>query len=101
MSITTPAVMAAALDAIDGSLSAGRGVYVHCFGGIGRTGMVVGAWMIRRGLATPDDVMAKLARLRKKDEERASRRSPETEAQIAFMKTWSAGRTSAGRESPT
>ena len=51
--------------------------------------MVVGAWMLCRGLATPDDVMATLARLRKKDVERASRRSPETEAQIAFMKTWS------------
>ena len=89
VSITTPAVMAAALDAIDRSLDAGRGVYVHCFGGIGRTGMVIGAWMIRRGLATPDDVMAKLAHLRRADEERASRQSPETAAQIAFMKTWS------------
>ena len=39
------------LDAIDAALAAGSGVYVHCWGGIGRTGTVVGCWLVRHGLS--------------------------------------------------
>jgi protein tyrosine phosphatase len=59
------------LDFIDAELAAERPVYVHCFGGIGRTGTVVGCWMIRHGLASKGDVTRVLARLRLKDVERA------------------------------
>ena len=44
------AEMAAILDAIDDALDEGRTVYVHCWGGIGRTGTVVGCWLVRHGL---------------------------------------------------
>ena len=36
---------AAILDAIDAALGEGKTVYVHCWGGIGRTGAVVGCWL--------------------------------------------------------
>ena len=49
VSVTTPAHMREILDAIDEALAAGRGVYVHCWGGIGRTGTVVGCWLVRHG----------------------------------------------------
>ena len=41
--------MSAVLDAIDSALDGGRNVYVHCWGGVGRTGTVVGCWMVRHG----------------------------------------------------
>ncbi|MYA61486.1 MAG: hypothetical protein F4X94_02810 [Dehalococcoidia bacterium] len=37
------------LDAIDDALSDGKTVYVHCWGGVGRTGTVVGCWLVRHG----------------------------------------------------
>ena len=37
------------LDAIDEHLSQGRTVYLHCMGGIGRTGTIVGCWLARHG----------------------------------------------------
>ena len=39
------------LDAIDTALAARRPVYVHCWGGIGRTGTVVGCFLVRHGLS--------------------------------------------------
>lgn len=36
--------MRSILDAIDLSLAANRAVYVHCFGGMGRTGMAISLW---------------------------------------------------------
>ena len=36
------------LNAIDSALEDGERVYVHCHGGIGRTGLVVGCWLVRR-----------------------------------------------------
>src|SRR5689334_6543196 len=37
-----------ALDAIDLGLTSG-GVYVHCRGGCGRTGVILGAYLVRHG----------------------------------------------------
>lgn len=38
-----------ALDAIDEELAEGGVVYVHCWAGCGRTGVVVGCWLVRHG----------------------------------------------------
>ena len=45
----TPHDTVAILDTIDRHLDEGRTVYVHCWGGIGRTGTVVGCWLARHG----------------------------------------------------
>lgn len=37
------------LDAIDEELAGGGVVYVHCWAGCGRTGVVVGCWLVRHG----------------------------------------------------
>ncbi len=63
-SITTPEQMTKILDAIDDSLDSSRPVYLHCFGGIGRTGTVVCCWLLRHGYATVDSVFTLLTRLR-------------------------------------
>jgi len=43
----------AALDAIDAELALGGVVYVHCWAGCGRTGVVVGCWLVRHGTPPP------------------------------------------------
>ena len=52
-----------ALDEIDGQLAAGGLVYVHCWAGCGRTGVVVGSWLVRHGW-TPADALARIAETR-------------------------------------
>lgn len=90
LSIPTRELMTEVLDTIDVSFAAGRPVYVHCWGGVGRTGTVVGCWLLRHGLATQDNVIQVLDRLRAMDHERGYRQSPETDEQARFVRTWSA-----------
>jgi hypothetical protein len=88
LGVTSPEVMRSILDAIDLSLDAKRPVYVHCYGGIGRTGTIVACWLIRHGLATQGQALEVLGRLRQADVERATRRSPETDPQRAMVRAW-------------
>lgn len=76
------------LDAIDLSLAADRRVYVHCFGGMGRTGTTVCCWLLRHGLASTENVLELLTQLRQADVERADWRAPENEQQTAFVLSW-------------
>ena len=81
--------MRAILDQIDGSLGAGRRIYLHCWGGIGRTGTTVGCYLVRHGRA-PEDALHQIATWR--TEQLGSRvyaRSPETSEQVDFVKSWS------------
>ena len=48
------------LDAIDAELEAGGLVFVHCWAGCGRTGVVVGSWLVRHG-ADPNDALRLIA----------------------------------------
>jgi protein-tyrosine phosphatase len=61
---TTGAHVTRILDDIDDALAAGEVVYVHCWGGIGRTGMVVGCWLVRHELDEGEPLRT-LARLRR------------------------------------
>jgi protein-tyrosine phosphatase len=85
----SPAVMNAILDQIDQAIDAGGVVYVHCWGGVGRTGTVVGCHLVRCGM-TGDEALAKVAELFKHMEKYPRRRhSPETEEQAAYVRSWS------------
>ena len=42
--------LVATLDAIDEELESGGVVYLHCWAGCGRTGVVLGCWLVRHGL---------------------------------------------------
>jgi len=61
-------------------------VYVHCWGGRGRTGQVVGVHLIARGLATQEDFVEHIEELRIDDE--GGGPSPETDEQIDFVKDY-------------
>jgi ADP-ribosylglycohydrolase len=66
----------------------GGAVFLHCWGGVGRTGLVVGCWLQEHG-RTPDAALAELSRkwstVAKSSEKPAS---PETVGQMNWVKTW-------------
>ena len=76
------------IDFMAAEVDAGRPVYVHCWGGIGRTGTVIGCWLVRDG-RTADEAVAEIARLRA-GTRKQHRRSPETEDQIRTIQLWGA-----------
>ena len=69
-------------------------IYIHCWGGIGRTATVVGCWLMRHGMATRENVVDELFRLRKAcvDPMFLSLKSPETDEQERFVLAWSKGK---------
>jgi hypothetical protein len=86
--IPTHAGMAAALDTIDAALAENRKVYLHCVGGIGRTGTTVGCWLIRQGMK-PADALFRLQELyQAAGQSLNSPRSPETVEQVNFILHW-------------
>jgi hypothetical protein len=84
-----PAMMKTILDEIDASLAAGQPVYVHCWGGKGRTGTVVGCYLVRNRLAAPDQAVQYITYLRR--DIVPVQDSPENDAQRRFVQTWTPG----------
>ena len=83
-----PSQMAAILDAIDAALAGGRKPYVHCWGGVGRTGTVVGCHLTRHGFAG-DAALARLAELwPQMAKARVRPHTPETEEQREYIRSW-------------
>jgi protein-tyrosine phosphatase len=82
-SVPTREGLVATLDAIDAELEAGGVVYVHCWAGCGRTGVVVGAWLVRHG-ADPEEALAKIADAR-------GRGCPQTLEQRVLVLGWEPG----------
>ena len=78
------------LDVVDGAIISGLPAYVHCLGGIGRTGTVVGCWLVRHGIASGQDAIRLIAKLRR-NEARTHITSPETEDQRRFIRDWKQG----------
>src|SRR6266508_2110008 len=77
-STPTPEQVAAILDAIDEALADGHTVLVHCRGGIGRTGTVIGCHLRRQGRSIEDTFDWLEGR-------------PETEEQRDLIRSWQPG----------
>jgi len=88
MNIPRPDGMVEILDTIEAATAAGHTVYVHCFGGIGRTGTVVGCYLVRQGMSG-EEALREIARLRRTTPD-GWNRSPQTEDQCEMVRTWPA-----------
>lgn len=88
MGVPTYGEAEAILDVIDELLAADHGVYVHCWGGLGRTGTIVGCWLIRHRAADSQSALGVLETLRQGVRGSTDRRSPETGAQRRFVEGW-------------
>jgi hypothetical protein len=86
-SVPTPSQMREILDAIDHALRAGHRVYVHCWGGHGRTGTVAGCWLKQCGAAC-DDAFARIKAARRHDAHLAGYPAPQTPAQREFVRNF-------------
>jgi protein-tyrosine phosphatase len=86
MQTPTRELMRDILNAIDEALNSGKNVYLHCFGGIGRTGTVVGCYLVRHGMEGYH-ALEQIARWRL-DSSQGWRISPETKHQRDFVLSW-------------
>jgi ADP-ribosyl-[dinitrogen reductase] hydrolase len=83
-----PKTMAKIIAAIDRAMAEGGITYVHCWGGVGRTGLAVACWLQERG-QTPDEALADLAdKWRSCAKSQRMPNSPETAEQVRWVKEW-------------
>ena len=77
------------LDTLDRALAGGNNIYLHCYGGMGRTGMIVGCYLIRHGM--PGNLALDKIREFRKGIPGEQKRSPETERQRKMVFEWIKG----------
>ena len=83
--------MVAILDEIDRAIQQSSCVYLHCWGGRGRTGTTVGCYLARHGMGVGEAALDLLGTLRRNDPI-SHLPSPETEIQAQFVRAWVKGR---------
>jgi protein-tyrosine phosphatase len=89
-SVPAEKVMKRILSRIDAALAKDKPVYLHCWGGRGRTGTAVGCYLARHGIAMGDAALERIRILRAGDSS-ARLPSPETTEQRAFVRGWAEG----------
>ena len=94
-----PERMREILDTIDTLVAQGHRAYLHCWGGVGRTGTVVGCCLVRHG-RDGDAALELVQRLFAGTHKGrlAGRASPETPAQRHYVRSWA--RNEPGRAGP-
>ncbi len=76
------------LDAIDNHLSKDGKVYLHCWGGIGRTGTIVGCWLSRKNGYDGEKALQELRELWRQNPKSGWRASPENPWQVEYIRSW-------------
>ena len=82
--------MVAILDEIDAVIQQNSCVYLHCWGGRGRTGTAVGCYLARHGMGVGEAALDLLNTLRQNDPI-SHLSSPETKIQAQFVRSWGKG----------
>lgn len=83
-----PKTMAEIIAAIHRGMAGSGITYVHCWGGVGRTGLAVACWLQERG-QTPDEALTELAdRWRSCAKSKWRPNSPQTAEQVRWVKEW-------------
>ncbi|HPA08548.1 MAG TPA: tyrosine-protein phosphatase [Methanoregulaceae archaeon] len=90
VSIPSQSLMKKILDHIDRNITEGYPTYVHCWGGKGRTGTVVGCYLARHGIAIGKDALETIKHLRLHDAS-SHEPSPETREQCDMVVSWKVG----------
>ena len=90
MCIPTRETMREILDTIDELIENGMPVFVHCWGGKGRTGTVVGCWLARHGLVNGQEALGRIQYLRRNDP-MADDPSPQNAMQCNMVQSWRVG----------
>jgi hypothetical protein len=90
-STPTPQQIELILDAIDAEID-GRNspTYIHCSDGHGRTGLVVGCYLARHGIAKGKSVLEKIVELRAVHPELVDHKSPGNIVQERLVTRWKA-----------
>ena len=89
MGVPKPELDAArALDAIDHELAGGGVVYLHCWGGIGRTATIAGCWLVRHGRDGEEALRHLQILWADNPKSRIHRVVPQTEPQARFIREW-------------
>jgi protein tyrosine phosphatase len=99
LSVPTPLSMLQILDHLDAEVAAGRPMYLHCLGGKGRTGTVVGCYLLRHASrllprvepVSPQIALEQIVRLRATQGIPAALDSPQTVSQFEFVRAWAEG----------
>jgi hypothetical protein len=86
--LPVPPQMNSILETIEQNLQAGHRIYLHCWGGIGRTGTTVGCYLVRQGKTGEEALDQLSAWWRGVPKSRYHMHSPETLAQMDFIRTW-------------
>lgn len=86
--LPTASQMTAILDTIDAALAANHKVYLHCWGGVGRTGTAVGCYLVRHGRTGAQALEQLAAWWREVPKRSVYPRSPETDEQVGFILDW-------------
>ncbi len=79
-------LLAQVMTTIRQEIDEGRPVYVHCWGGIGRTGTIIGCWLVEQGMSG-EEALGQIAHLRRDTADRFQA-SPETDEQRRCICEW-------------
>ena len=75
------------LDTIDRYIQQGEMVYVHCWGGVGRTGVIIGCWLARHDNGG-EAALVRLRALWAQCPKSATSETPETRDQEQYIQSW-------------
>jgi hypothetical protein len=78
----------AVLRVIQSALERGERAYVHCNGGVGRTGMIIGCWLVERGF-DPEGALDELTRrFATMPKAKNCRLTPTSSLQAEWVENW-------------
>ncbi|HIB62796.1 MAG TPA: hypothetical protein EYO51_06610 [Methylococcaceae bacterium] len=83
----SPDITTAILDLIDQQATKEGVVYIHCRGGVGRTGTIIGCWLTRQGFKGANALL-QLNKLWLQNPKSAESESPETKQQKDYILSW-------------